>query len=123
MPGERAIWGNFTDPARHDWGEERVPDVGGGVDGADGILLDCAYGLLCMVGVDFVGRVTTDKVEDCECAAGMCGEPGLGDAEEEVAVYDEGVACEDAGGDVLAGPRFVYETHFERGQKAESRYK
>lgn len=111
MPGEGAVWRYFTDPARHDWGEEGVPDVRGGVDGADGIFLDCTDGVLCVVRVDFVGGVTTDEVEDCECATGVCGEPGVWDAEEEVVVDDEGLAGEDAGCDVPAGPESVYEAH------------
>lgn len=104
VPNERALWGYFADPTGHDWGEEGIPCVGGGVDGTDGIFLDCTDGILGVVRVDFVGGVTTDKVEDCECAAGMCGEPSVWDAEEEVVVDDEGVTGEDAGGDVVAGP-------------------
>lgn len=79
----------------------------GGIDGADGIILDCADGVLAVVRVNFVCGVTTDKVEDCERAAGMCGEPSAWNAEEEVVVNDEGLAGEDASCDVLAG----YEAH------------
>lgn len=111
MPGEGAVWGNFTGPAGHDWGEEGVPDVRGGVDGADGIFLDCADGGLGVVRVNLVGGVTADEVEDCERAAWVCGEPRVGDAEEEVVVDDEGLAGEDAGGDLLARPESVYEAH------------
>jgi len=111
VPGEGAVWGYFTDPAGHDWGEEGVPDVRGGVDGTDGIFLDCADGVLGVVRVNLVGGVTADEVEDCECAAGMCSEPRVWDTEEEVVVDDEGLTGEDAGGDVLARPEPVYEAH------------
>ena len=107
VPNGRTVWGYFTDPTGHDWGEEGDPYVGGGVDGADSIFLDCADGVSGMVRVDLVGGITTDEVKDCECAAGMCSEPSGWDAEEEVVVDDEGVTGEDAGGDVLARP----ETH------------
>ena len=115
VPGEGAVWGYFADPAGHDGGEEGVPDVRGGVDGADGILPDCAEGALGVVRVDLVGGVATDKVEDCECAAWMGGEPRVWDAEEEVVVDDEGLAGEDAGGDLPARPDSVYEAHDQKG--------
>lgn len=79
----------------------------GGVDSADGIFFDSVDGVLGVVRVDFVGGITTDEVEDCECAAGVRSEPSMWDAEEEVVVYDEGLAGEDASRDVLAG----YEAH------------
>ena len=101
VPDEGAIRGEGADPAGHDGGEEGLP---WGVDGADGVAPDRAEGVLGVVRVDLVCGVAADKVEDCECAAGVGGEPGVGDAEEEVAVDDEGVAGEDAGGDVCAGP-------------------
>lgn len=90
----------------------------GGVYGADGICFDRADGLLGMVGVEFVCGVATDEVEDCERAAGVCGEPGLWYAEEKVVVDDEGVAGEDTGSDLFARPEPVHETHnIGRGQK------
>ena len=111
VPNERTVWGQFTNPTGHDWGEKGVPCMRGSVDGADDIFFNCANGLLTVVRVDLVGGVAPDEVEDCECAAGVCGEPGGGDTEEDVVVHDEGVAGEDAGGDFLAGPAPVNETH------------
>jgi len=50
-----------------------------------------------VVGVEFVGGVAADKVEDGEGTAGVVGEPVLGDAEDEAVANDKVFTCEDAG--------------------------
>jgi hypothetical protein len=104
VPGLLAVGADGADPAAHDGRDEREPAILADGDLADGEGAELAQGVLAVEGVDLVGGVAADEVEDGERAARVGVEPGGGDGDECVAVDEDGVAAEDALGDFFACP-------------------